>query len=107
MDKSIFGNKLSNLGALGGLTKKVAAAVEPNGPTKSDAPATEVKAKTAGFAKDGLVRTGGAAAAVGGSVANAAAAAELRLANAYDADPATFARNLAKASLQELVTNLG
>ena len=99
MDKSIFGNKLSNLGALNGLTKKVAAeapaAAEPN------------KAKAAaGFAKDGLVRTG-AAAAPGGSVANAAAAAELRLANAYDADPATFARNLAKASLQELVSNLG
>lgn len=98
MDKSIFGNKLSNLGALNGLTKKVAA----------EAPAVaEPKAKSAaGFANDALVRTGGAA-GTGANVANAAVAAELRLANAYDADPATFARNLAKASLQELVTNMG
>lgn len=98
MDKSIFGNKLGNLGALNGLTKKVAA---PEAPA-----AAAPKAKVAGgFASDALVRTG--AAAGGAVVTNAAAAAELRLANAYDADPATFARNLAKASLQELVSNLG
>ncbi len=100
MDKSIFGNKLGNLGALNGLSKKVAA---PEAPA---AAAAAPKAKVAGgFASDALVRTG---AATGGAVVtNAAAAAELRLANAYDADPATFARNLAKASLQELVSNLG
>ncbi|MFN3431902.1 MAG: hypothetical protein ACK46X_18370 [Candidatus Sericytochromatia bacterium] len=98
MDKSIFGNKLGNLGALNGLSKKVSA---PEAPAKA-----EPKAKVAGgFASDALVRTG--AAAGGAVVTNAAAAAELRLANAYDADPATFARNLAKASLQELVSNLG
>ncbi|MNS93030.1 hypothetical protein D3C72_1271830 [compost metagenome] len=99
MDKSIFGNKLGNLGALNGLTKKVAAPEAP-----AAAPAAKAKV-SGGFASDALVRTG--AAAGGAVVTNAAAAAELRLANAYDADPATFARNLAKASLQELVSNLG
>ena len=96
MDKSIFGNKL-NLGALNGLTKKVAATEAPK-----QAPAQE----TARIAGDSLVR-GGTVAAPGAGVGNAAQAAELRLAKAYDADPATFARNLARLSLEEMVSNLG
>jgi hypothetical protein len=99
MEKSTFGNKLANLGALNGITKKVSAAIE--------AATAEPKAKVAGFANDALVRTGAAGAAGGAIVTNAAQAAELRLANAYDPNPATFARNLAKASLQEMVSQLG
>lgn len=97
MSNSIFGNKL-NLG-LNGLTKKVAGTSE----TK------EVKAKgaaAAGYASDALVRTGGAQSPAS-NVPDAARAAELRLAAAYHPDPAVFARNIARSSLEELVSQIG
>jgi hypothetical protein len=94
MDKSIFGNKV-NLGALNGLTKKVAAAAE----TKTEAP----KAASTGIAGDKLVRSAAPAAAGTAS----AEAVELKLAKNFDESAETFARNMAHASLAEMAANFG
>lgn len=94
MDKSIFGNKV-NLGALNGLTKKVAA-VET---TKPEAP----KAAGTGIGTDKLVRTGAAAAPAAASTQSV----ELKLAKNFDADAETFARNMAHSSLAEMAASFG
>lgn len=96
MEKSIFGNKIG-FGGLAGLTKKVAAA-----------PAKEVPAAKApsAFKADALVRSGAVATPAAG-VADANRMAELRLAKAYHADPTTFARNMARAALEDMVAHLG
>ena len=57
-----------------------------------------------GIPADSLVRQASAPAA--SNLNGAVAAAELRLAQAYDADPKTFAHNLARLSLQELASNI-
>lgn len=91
-------NNNSNLG-LNGLTKRVA-------PTDAAKDASKASPASSSFSSDSLVRTGAAAAA--GPTAAAASAASLeRLANAYDADPATFARNLAEQALSEVVALVG
>jgi hypothetical protein len=96
MDKSIFGNKV-NLGALTGLTKKVAVAAETA--------KTEVAkaASNAGFASDKLVKGASAAPAA----VNNALAVELKLAKNFAHDAESFARNMAKSSLSEMAAGLG
>lgn len=95
MDKSIIGNKLNaGFNAL----KRVAAA-----------PAEAKEAKTAAkFSTDavslGQVQT---PARVGGAIADAQLAAELRLAKAYDPDPVKFSQNMIRASLEDIVSNIG
>ena len=95
MDKSIFGNKV-NLGALNGLTKKVAAAIET---PKTEAP----KAADARIGTDKLVRTGATAAAAPAS----AEAVELKLAKNFDEVAEKFAHNMAHSSLAEMAANFG
>jgi hypothetical protein len=95
MDKSIFGNKV-NLGALNGLTKKVAAAIET---PKTEAP----KAADARIGTDKLVRSNAAAPAAAGN----AEAVELKLAKNFAADAETFARNMAHSSLSDMAASFG
>lgn len=84
---------------LNGLTKRVGAGAE--------APAAPGKAAgTGGFTNDALVRTGGAQAA--GSTAGASGAKAINdLADAYDADPAKFAYNLAAKALNDVASLIG
>lgn len=84
---------------LNGLTKRVGAGAE--------APAAPGKAAgTGGFTNDALVRTGGTA-SVGASAGAAGAKALNDLADAYDADPAKFAYNLASKALNDVASLVG
>lgn len=96
MDKSILGNK-SPL-SLTGVTKKV--------PSASTAAPTGKASTPASFAPDALVRTGSAQPATN-APSDASRAAELMLASCYHPDRAQFAKNVARAQLEQIVNTLG
>lgn len=96
MSNGIFGNVPSVNPS--SVTRRVPAA---EGPQAAGAAAPQAAAP--GYASDALVRSAPAGAPAAGENA-AAREAELRLANAYDADPQAFARNLARATVQDLVS---
>jgi hypothetical protein len=96
MTMNIGGN--ANLG-LNGITKRVGAGAE------AAKEATKTTG-TGGFANDNLVRTGSTAAATG-SAGAAGAKALNDLAEAYDANPAQFAYNLAAKALNDVASLIG
>lgn len=87
------------LGALNPLTKRV-------GAKAADAAGELAKpAVQSAYKGDALVRS--AAAQTASSAQEVVKTAELRLAKAYDPNPAVFAKNLAHSSLAELVSHIG
>lgn len=96
----MINNTNNNIG-FNGLTRRVGAGAE-----SASAANTGRLSNANAFSNDGFVRTG-AAAPASGSAAAAGTAAMDRLAAAYDADPAKFARNLAEQALNDVVSLVG